>query len=358
MKQIQKINILCVFAILFAAVPDVRSASSLLWQPRIGDAVRVDILDCNPEFTSSAKTINLVSASVTRTCEMKIWEPAPDDTTATFYRTFDNEFESIVNNDGNCVCLYRRTPGYMRRFPQGLPWGMPENIHACSPVSSIGHADNITDYHSRGTLKTTVSGGITFVGADGDTVANSECVEYYAVDTVYYSSTNINLHHGIERQFYGPGYRYPLLVCSNDTIFDSDGLVVDVSENYYSINPKVQEEDIEDDIVNEEIRRIVAEESLYPDNPGHDSHSFNEKNPFPSFITWNSGHNKLIVSNVLGMNGTAEILLCDIQGRVYHSGAVSASSDSYEMDLSICPPGYYLLYVGSDESPYLYRFRL
>ncbi len=357
MKLSQKISILSVFAIIFAAIPRVWSISPLLCQPRIGDVVKVDILNNTPAITTSAKIVNLTDIPVFRTSEMKIWEPAPDDTTASFYRTIDSEFESIANINGNYRCLYRRTPGYMRRFPQGLPWGMPVNKSVALPVNSIGHADDVTDYHSNGIIKTTITDGITFVSPDGDTIANSVCVEYNIIDTIYYSNTNASLHHGSEQQFYGPGYRYPLLVCHNDTIFDSEGLIVDILEKAYSINPQVQKEDIEDDIVNEEIRRIVAEESLHPKGQNQESHSYYD-NQLPPFLKWNSEHNKIVVTNILGMNQMNEILLCDILGHVYYSTIASGTTDSYELDLSICPPGYYVLYIDSAESPYLYRFRL
>lgn len=76
-------------------------------------------------------------------------------------------------------------------------------------------------------------------------------------------------------------------------------------------------------------------------------------------MKWNDDRSSITVSqNSLNGASLKNVILCDIQGRVFFSKENLGPDSSVSIDVSGLNKGTYVLYVGTDEEPLSYRFML
>lgn len=342
--------VLCFVALQINAI------SPKLCEPRTGDRVTVDILDAKHHLAiDNADTVSLVNIAPLRKSVMQIWNPVPEDTIAKYYITLENELKKIAALNGQNRVIYQQRPGYSRRFSQGLPYGLFQQSVADEPYETRCHMDGVMDCHSRGNSSTCTFENICLITPEADTLKNVTLVRTVVTDSLYYPDAT-HFHCGTYKSWYAPGYRYPILFATSDSIIDTDSGIIDSDHKLYAISPFSQENEIKDDPVNEEIRYTRSNNN----NTGEDYDRTGIKNrngDTPSSVTW-KGDKSLVVTRIFDENEMTEIILCDVNGRIFYYHECNDSSSEYNIDLSGCPPGLYLLHIAGTSDPTVYRFRL
>ena len=332
------------------------SISPLLCEPRAGDRMNAEVLVGHPVVNDTASIVDLSRTSGHGSIELGVWAPLPGDTLSRFYITLGNELKKVRGSAGCFYVTHKNKPGYTRRFTTGKPIGMTCIEKTNAAFDSNGLIDGISDYYSTGHYNLAAKDCITMITRDGDTIRNVVCVRTAVCDTLHFSESEPSLHKGIYAEWYAPGYRYPVLYCSADSIFDVEYNLADAAEKWYCISPETQEECIEDDRLNEEIRHAVAEEKNRP-GPSQNSPAKTHGNT-PPFIKWNADKTEITVTQTFSDSAFTEIILCDIHGRLYYSDKGDGTEKTHNISIAGFNPGVYLLYIGREPEPYVYQFTL
>ena len=76
------------------------------------------------------------------------------------------------------------------------------------------------------------------------------------------------------------------------------------------------------------------------------------------YITIDRENGVLTVARPFGNDAIHDLLLCDIHGRVHHAAPFDSASATMTVSISRLSPGVYLLYIGTDSEPVVYRFMI
>ena len=330
--------------------------SPVLCEPRIGDRLDVDILAGGQAFADTSRLCPVLrEASVSAKQTLGVWKPLPDDTLSFAYLSLGAELDKLTKSSDGLKTRFEQRPGNKRTFDGEMPYGIAERGYSCQ-LSSTGTHDAMTRYRTEGQVDVMVHTGLFMVDLEGDTVWNVACTEYAVTDSIYYSDSDTCFHTSVLRQWYAPGYRYPLLVYRKDVIRNLETDIPDSSEKWYACRRDTQEEKITDDPVNEEIRRTIAESNspdpgAYRNRPGR-----TEDSGLPPFLKRDG--DGIVVSGSLADGPVTGVILCDIKGCVYDAHKFGDKEIQYRIDCSRLVSGeVYILYVQSDNESYVYRFK-
>lgn len=332
--------------------------TSHLNTPRISDKVTMYRLKTGPHQSSATpKILDLTSIFIEQREMMSIWEPAPDDSLSDMNIMIGRELKHIVRKPEGLFCHKEQKPGYSRQYNNMIPY-IVFQAHNRSPyhVTSSGHAGNMSDYHTTGTCAVTAHPDFDIVISNNDTLHNVECLEISLRDVLAFNDTLRNNHESHVRQWYAPGYRYPVLTQRMDILFTEQGDTLDYDSVWEMIAPDCQENEITDDTVNEEIRHMVTDQHHYLP-PDTDKGNRPNKYATPPYINWNNP-DEIIVTDIFSSDAFRSIILCDIHGRVYLFHEFSDLERSIPVSVSELPPGVYLICVETDGEPLTYRFRV
>ena len=335
----------------------VSAISPVLCEPRIGDRMDFDVLSGVGIFADTACLCPvLTDARYIGRRTLAVWAPLPEDTVSFAYMSMGPELSRLSRDGGALSVRFEQRPGSRRSFGTGMPYGMAESGFS-APLTSTGTLDGMSRYRSAGCVDVRVHPDLFIVTPEGDTLSDAVCVEYSISDTLFYERGDTCLHAAVQRRWYVPGYRYPLLSGRTDMIHSLENELIDTSEKWYAAGTSVQEENITRDPLNEEIRLIVAENRLPQSQPvrtapeptgGHGT--------LPSFLQRDG--DGIIVSGTLDSGKITSVILCDIKGRVYDSHTFGDTESRYRIGLSRLTSGeVYILYVQSDSESYVYRFK-
>lgn len=348
-------KVLALFISACATVVCSYGISPLLCEPRIGDRLSAEQMAGRPMIDNAAGIVNVSRMTVTGITELGIWNPVPSDTLSRLYVTSGSELKKIRGAAGDMYISHENRPGYIRRFPSGMPFGMVAENKVNATLVSDGRIDGITDYSSSGRYTLTLRDYI-IISHDDDTLKNAVCVKTSVCDTLHFSDAEPSMHKGVYSEWYAPGYRYPVLSCAIDSIFDMERNLSDASEKWQRIIREMQEESIKDDPLNEEIRKAIADEENRQ-RTALPIQSDERCENTPPFLRWNADKTEIIVTETFSDEAFMEVILCDIHGRLYYSSKGEGPDQIYHISTSGLIPGIYILYIGREEEPYVYQFR-
>lgn len=332
------------------------AVSPFLCEPRTGDKMTVDYFPGKPAIEND--TTNIVSIygmNPSAKLKMEIWAPTPEDSISKFYVLMDREMKKVSSRNGENREIFCVRPGYTRQFIQGQPYGLIQRTHTDELFESRCRIDGVTNCFTSGKLSSSKREGVYFISQEGDTIRDVTNVKIVVSDSLHFPAESI-YHKGVYKKWYAPGYRYPILFTTTDTIYSSDGVLIDSNSKCYSISAISQEEQIKNDPVNEEIREALAELNRQKAEGDYKPRS-NKNDNTPSYIRW-TDKNTLTVTKSFGSEPFTEILLCDIQGHLYFVTGCEDNLSEYQIDISGFNPGMYLLHIVSGSETKVYRFWL
>lgn len=335
----------------------VSAISPVLCEPRIGDRLDVEILSGMDTFADSAGLCPVMTdARYIGHQTLAVWAPLPDDTVSFAYLSMGPELSRLSRAGGALNVRFEQHPGNRRSFGTGMPYGMAETGFS-APLTSTGTLDGMSRYRTAGQVDTRVHPDLFIITPEGDTLSNAVCVEYSVSDTLFYERGDTCLHTAVQRRWYAPGYRYPLLSGRRDMIRSLENELIDTSEKWYAAGTSAQEEKITRDPLNEEIRLIAAESRLPEPQPVRTApETTGRHGALPPFLLRDA--DGFVVSGTSGSGKITSVILCDIKGRVYDSHTFGDTEGRYRIGLSRLISGeVYILYVQSDSESYVYRFK-
>ena len=348
----------CVCALLMSAVA--WGLSPRLTAPRIGDALTVGQFDQSPAWTDSASMCpDLGSVRISDNIRMKVWPASASDTLSSYVIVRGREIVRIRQHGDTLWMMDRNVPGKIRMFDSMPTYGAPPASYMAQSINTHGDTDNIGAYITSGQWLTTVVPSLTIRTTENEVLRDVECVVTHISETLIYSQTDdaasdTTVYTGRIRNWYAPGYRYPILTHEEGALTSRTGEPLDSVSTWQMITPEEQAENITDDAVNELIRnRYVAQKYTDPDvvrKRASDSGATND-----SRIHYDPSHREVVITPVFGdTDGMNAYVLCDLPGRVYSfgdisTGAVNISTEGFT-------PGVYILHVATSGEPIVYKF--
>lgn len=358
------INKLSVWLILIAVIMAYNVALAIspqLNSPRIGDRLIIKQLRHKPVFTDSLRMCpDFSNVKIESEVNMQVWPPAPTDSISDMVIFKGRMVTELIKYQNGYQISITSKPGITTHFSPGPPYGVPDSLPLSKSFNSSGHINDIGNYTSTGNYNISQTGNHSLVTIQNDTIFNVECLTSILSEKVVSGEGDEYLHHGMERHWYAPGYRYPLAGEFYDVLLSVDNDTIDTNHVWQIIETPALE-DLPEDPVNEYLRAI----NFNKHNDYHDSDYYNHNEPNGDSDTIGNyiirhENNMLIVTPGHGLGDSCQIknlMLCDIQGRVYQYEAIGGLGESATMSLTELPQGVYLLYIESDCDSLIYRFK-
>lgn len=325
--------------------------------PRAGDRLTFHRLKSAPAWTDSAQlSPDLSSAAVTGSALLQVFPPSPADTLSALCITFARVVMNAGEHDGKLCHISEYTPGDSRKYRIPYPLNFAMESGKVYPAVSDGLITEGDRYATSGIVTGNVTYGLAVTIEPEKTIRNVRCVESVAVDTFTFSRTEPFVHTGTVREWYAPGYRYPLLRMQHDAIATLSGEPVDSVSSWYMTDPDGQEESITDDPVNEAVRYAIRESGRSRFIPGGTDPGDNGGDPGAVKVTDRGG--SIAVSSPSGSGGITEILLCDISGKVYDYRSFPDGAPEVTVTKERLLPGLYLLHISSGTDTSVYKFNI
>lgn len=332
--------------------------SHLLNFPRIGDKMDISILsDKTVKTDSLLTTVDISGADVVSYERYIVWGPAPDDTISAMMVMVDREQKYLTEKNKNLYCHSVIKPGYVRYYKEELPCCIERTDENSFIVISEGRIDGVSEYSTHGEFNYSISEGFTLILPQSDSLRNVERINQRVTEKMLFGDSVV-IHHSNNSEWYVPGYRYPVLSHQQDVMLTESNDTIDTNSRWVYIEPLTQADEIKNDLINESIRSEI-------NNSKHKSPSMPVKNKIganditPPNIRWNSDRTIITVSGrSLTNEQSGEIILCDIQGRVYFLDYFTGDNADININVSTLNKGTYILYVGNDSEPVTYRFTI
>lgn len=231
-------------------------------------------------------------------------------------------------------------------------YGMPIASVTKDSIISHGKSNMIGKYKTCGVWTTTRIGGLTAITIEADTLRDVECVQTNIEETLIYTPDTTQ-YKGVVRQWYAPGYRYPIVSHEGGILFSLAGDTLDTVSNWHVTVPSQQRAYIEDDPANEQIReryeKMKLESRFNPNNNNLPSKGNNGQ------IYYDSDRQSVIINPTFAMDeGDREYILCNIYGVVYYRGELNP--EGVTISTKDCHPGAYFVYVSTSSEPIIYKF--
>lgn len=336
--------------------------SHLLNYPRIGDKMTVCILDGNTVKADSTRgTIDLSEAKIMSREKYSVWAPAPNDSVSSMIVITGRQQKYITQDKNNLFCTTEIKPGYKRYFEYPLPFAIDKVDSLYYTITSFGRAEAISEYTTVGTCNYKRFGEWTVINTETDTISNIDGIEMSIIEQMAFEDSTV-VHKCRIYEWYAPGYRYPVLSHQSDVMLSGSNDTIDTNSLWIYIAPDTQEYELTDDPVNENIRRDIKNSeyvSYHTPKSKAPGSTPGRHDGTPSGIKWNEDHTVLTISQPLMTgDGYTQVILCDIQGRVYHAEQLSGNNPCVSIDVRLYNKGVYILYISTDSEPVAYRFIL
>ncbi len=329
--------------------------------PRIGDRLDIAVLAGPPSFTDSLRLCpDLSDISVRHTEQLSVWAAAPGDTLTAMCITQGRKTEELVLDGGVYLCRTRQTPGFYRRYDSVWPYSVIKKDSQADTVSATGRADGISSYRTSGRYRMTTASGLRIVTPDGDNAGNVECVVCETDDRMFFDGdSTVCIHHGTDKSWYAPGYRYPVLRQKYDLLVSEDGDTIDSRVTWEALALSEQESAIDNDPVNEEIRRIIKERNydIGCNNQNLSDERHRNDRPHQS-VSIDYAASTVSINRTPGDSRFIDMMLCDIGGRVYQTYVFGEDRQSLTLSLDGLAPSTYLIYIHTADAPVICKFNL
>lgn len=352
---INKYTVITLAAAVAAICAD--AINPVLTRPRTGDTLPVLNLKHEPVFTDSMLSCPaILNNEIHKQYEMKVWAPSASDSVSEYVITMGRDITALALKGDSLLQLSKTSPGYIRRYEQLPFWGYPTGAEGVQTINSSGRLSGIDPFRTTGTYHIALQKGLSMVTFDGDTLYNVECCVTEIDETVIYNEADTSLYKSTVRQWYAPGYRYPLLTHEDGVLFSTDTGTPGRVSRWYATECRSQEELIENDPVNKDIRARQKEMKNIPPsqkqgkNPARNNSSDNQ-----GFISFNPGNGSLTVAPSPFEFTYNSYILCDVSGIVYQSGDMPQEGltlNTYGMH-----SGEYILYIATSDTPLIYKFK-
>lgn len=349
------LNSLFLIVLFMTFCTSLSAVTPMLNNPRIGDNVqysRAELFFNDSDTMALNPVVKKVSSN--DILEMAVFSPEPEDSLNTYFTTFGDVSFEIKEDSKRLYITYCHKPGMSRYYSDCMPYGVGHSANSKGYVSSYGVFENIGSYSTESQYSIAIYPDLAIITADGDSISNIECVEYRdsgmiktAPDSVFQTGSCI-------REWYAPGYRYPLLIEEEENFLNEEGYVVSSKQSFWCNQDSQYELN---DFLNEEIRQL-CDYSKTSEN-GFDYPSYKRRTDsvgsMPGCIRWGEGRESLIISNTFQDNQFTEALLCDIKGCVFGVYDLTLQEHT-SIRLSDLPMGVYLLALQSPSRPVTYKF--
>lgn len=331
------------------------AVSPMLNNPRIGDNVqynRAELIFHDSDTMALNPVVKKVSSD--GILEMAVLSPEPEDSLNTYFTTFGDGAFEIKEDCNRLYITYCHKPGMSRYYSDCMPYGVGHSENSKGYVSSYGVFDNIGSYSTESQYCIEKYPDLLIVTADGDSINNVECVEYRDSGMIKTAPDSVFQTGACIREWYAPGYRYPLLIEEEENILNEEGYVISSKQSFWC-NPDSQNE--LNDFLNEEIRQLCNNSKKSENWFDYPSYKRRDDNAgtMPGCIRWGEDRKSLIISNTFEDNHFTDALLCDIKGCVFGVYDLTLQEQT-SIRLSDLPMGVYMLALQSPSRPVTYKF--
>lgn len=333
---------LLLFIFIFSSLESVSAYSPDLNSPRIGDELRIFQLKGVSETYDGNTDMSV--AQIIDVSRYKVYKPAKEDTLTTMLIVTEKRNIGLVAHDNNLMIRNTVHPGESRYFSSDNPYIFPADSNEIK-IESKGKIADMGCFETFGKIKFEINSNIELITLDCDTLKNAECLKSVINEIFVYENTDSLLHKGLRKQWYAPGYRYPLLELNEDYMITLDGDTVDYICRWDCMDVKNQEENIKDDPVNELLRNVIKDNHIFNNSGNNYPHGEGKPAGSHSDIAWDAATETIYVRPSLEKSGlTEEFIVCDTFGRVYAQGNIGLS-DSFSLSMRDYPPGVYVFAV-------------
>lgn len=320
--------------------------------PRIGDSLPVLKLKTQPEFSDSAELCPaFTNSAIERQYELRIWAPAALDTTSTYIVTLGRDVLTLVQSGDSLYQTKKTAPGYTRAFTELLPYGYSAGSTGCRISSSSGKWNNLGGFITSGHTSSALHRGLSLITFDGDTIINVECCHTETRERMIYNLSDTSVFKSCRKQWYAPGYRYPLLIHEEALLFTEEADTLDHISLWYAIDDKSQINQIENDLANETLRQQRPEVNAPANHLKNRRNSDERQN---RIITYDPTRNCIIIEPT---PDTTSYLLCNVYGIVYGTGSIPQEV-IHKVSTENLNPGEYVFYLNTSGEPVAYKFKV
>lgn len=347
-------SLFCAFAYSIIAY----GVSPSLNSPRLNDYVTVQTLTHEPRWVDSlCYCPDLQNLTIKSEKKMHVWPPAPDDTISSMIITLDRDILYISGREGMYYVTSCLKPGITRFYIKPEIYSVPDSF-STHDYETQGHISAIGEYKSLGVSSKKLISSLSIVLDENDTLTNAECVHTTRHGKIIFNDSDTCILHASNRDWFAPGYRYPILCETNDIILSLSGDTIDVDKSWSVMSPVIQETDLKDDPTNEYIRALVKNES---DKGYHQTFEVNQSDRQTSLhrnIKINADAGEIEISRQFGDPQFKEVVLCDLSGRVYFAKTWTIGQQTLTIPIRSLIPGQYILYVAAEGGPVICKFNL
>lgn len=350
--------IMLLLCCMVLTVPLCQAVTRELTLPRIGDRVTISRLSKRPGWLDTLSMCpDLSQVTMTASDQMSVWPPVKSDTLSSHYIIRGRLTISLLNRADTLLCHEVRTYGRSRYFDSYPVYGIPHDTITDRIVSSHGNTDNIGAYSTSGRRHIVVADGLKAVSTAGEILDAVVCVTTNICDTLTYESGDKYLYKADTKEWYAPGYRYPILENEAGTLVSVEGDTIDVVDNWYAIDTAEQDEHIHDDHVNELIRNNNKNRNRGLEHPSG-NHVRRHVDTSGRYVNYDADESllKITAGDMLNNNAVREYVMCDVSGIVYAAGTVNAQ----EINISTADMhnGTYIVCLTTESDPIVYKFTI
>lgn len=344
--------------IMAVLLPLLASALSMNHSPRIGDAMQRTELS-NVAISDSGKGIdvNLTKCRFESDVTVSYISPARKDTACSLMQVVNNNTVRLLQDSvGNIWMLSEAKPDMWVNYVSPYPEWTSSMLTAV--YSASGRQGSLVPLKKSGTIECVELGNATIISPDADTLVCEQVVEaitHGLVDIQIGDSSLLRMHKGVKRQYYLPGYRYPVLEMQLNAVFDDMG-VTDSDTIWTFFSPSEQVRQLPQDPENESLRK-----SKHNNKPlvidFSNKHRGSTGNVFSGepIISWNG--DTQVVNIVHNGSNSMQITLADILGRVlWHRYIPKGSDSNVNSDMNDYPGATYFLVVNDGDCSKTFKF--
>lgn len=353
MRILTGINIAAVIMTLIVSMIG-RAATPNLTAPRVGDRLSVHVLKNSPRWTDTLQLCPDCSAlSVISTSHMRIWPPSQSDSVSYCVITTGSETVNIIREGDRFYQQNSITPGRTRIFDIMPEYNTASPVSGVSDMSTHGRTNNIGNFRTRGAWSTSDLKGLMLITTERDTLTDVRCVRCEMSDTLIYTDTDTTLYRGCVRQWFAPGYRYPLLTHEEGRLFSMNGDTLDHVNNWYATDLTEQQDNIKEDYINEAIRQSIRHRNPVKEAVGQ---RYTDVNGNDGVVSYDHSSQIITIkpSNPLYGYRYSAYVLCDISGVVHSCGDLPA--EGTRISVSGYLPGTYIVFISTTNQPIIYKF--
>lgn len=333
----------------------IHAVSPLLNSPRIGDKVTIYMpLDGTVICNDSTLLLDLTKLNTKRERNMQIWHPVSTDTCSAFTVSLGEEISNIVGEPGMYKLNAILKPGITKYYNIPVRYGIWDDLSNNEEYRAHGIITSVGSYTQTGQIRQSVFSGLKVLLPDDTNLVDVECVETSDEGCIVYNNTDTCLYTGVHRQWFTPGYRYPVASQHNVTLISLEGNVIDQKTEWRIIMPDVQEYEIRDDILNENLRALIKE---HEQRSGYDLKPLAfDRNVSTSAIHIAEDNSQLNISRNPNDPTYQKMILFDLLGNVYLANKLTACDLQKTVDIRTLSPGVYMLCIISDIEPLTFKF--